>query len=43
MNNEGNSNSQVLRTIDYDSFGRVTGTLAGGGPRNIQLAGRLEF
>jgi hypothetical protein len=30
-------------TITSASFGRVTGTLAGGGSRNIQLAGRLEF
>src|SRR5207249_3946564 len=34
----GTPNTSVTST----SFGRVTGTLAGGGPRNIQLAGRLE-
>jgi hypothetical protein len=35
----GNPNTNVTN----QSFGRVTGTLAGGGPRNIQLSGRLEF
>jgi hypothetical protein len=35
----GNPNT----TVTNASFGRVTGTLAGGGPRNIQLAGRLSF
>jgi hypothetical protein len=35
----GSPNTSITST----SFGRVTGTLAGGGPRNVQLAGRLEF
>jgi hypothetical protein len=30
-------------TITNASFGRVSGTLAGGGPRNVQVAGRVEF
>jgi len=35
----GSPNTSVTNA----SFGRVTGTLAGGGPRNIQLSGRVEF
>jgi hypothetical protein len=35
----GNPNT----TITSASFGRVTGTLAGGGSRNVQLSGRVEF
>jgi hypothetical protein len=35
----GNPNTAVTNA----SFGRVTGTLAGGGPRNIQLSGRVNF
>jgi hypothetical protein len=35
----GNPNT----TITSASFGRVTSTLSGGGPRNVQVAGRLEF
>jgi hypothetical protein len=30
-------------TVTSASFGRVTGTLSGGGPREIQLAGRVNF
>lgn len=30
-------------TVTSSSFGRITGTLAGGGPREIQLSGRIEF
>jgi hypothetical protein len=30
-------------TVTSSSFGRVTGTLSGGGPREIQLAGRVNF
>jgi hypothetical protein len=30
-------------TVTNSSFGRVSSTLAGGGSRNVQLAGRLEF
>ncbi len=30
-------------TVTSASFGRVTGTLAGGGPREIQLAARVNF
>jgi hypothetical protein len=35
----GNPNTSVTNA----SFGRVTGNLAGGGPRNIQLSGRVNF
>jgi hypothetical protein len=35
----GNPNTSVTNA----SFGRVTGTLAGGGSRNIQLSGRVSF
>jgi hypothetical protein len=35
----GNPNT----TVTNASFGRVTGTLAGGGSRNVQLSGRVNF